>query len=233
MPRDAWLPFTLGPTKQPDPRFDEAVRLLTDEDGDPNAAIAILESLAATGHVDAQLLLGRVLVGFAPHAPEAEEGVRWLRTAAESGAWDAYYLLGLCAYRGRGMKQDYEEARRYHAIAANHDVANAQFELSLLYDLGHGGPVDTALAEEWETRAADAGHPRACFNRASRLARRDPPDFAGALAWYERAADGGNAEAAARVCRMLLGGEGHARDEDAAHRWFLRAQELGYDWKTP
>jgi TPR repeat protein len=50
------------------------------------------------------------------------------------------------------------------------------------------------------------------------------------MRWYERAAKGSNAEAAARLCKMHLAGQGTARDEAAARRWYERAAELGYDW---
>jgi TPR repeat protein len=145
---------------------------------------------------------------------------------------EALHLLGLAYYSGRGVEQDPAEARRLQREAAMRGVADAQFELSLLLAQGLGGKRDTRGAARWEARAAEAGHPRACLNRAARLASSKRANFAAAIHWYERAAEGGNPEAAARLCKMHLAGQGVARDEAAAQRWFQRAAELGYDWSS-
>jgi TPR repeat protein len=142
------------------------------------------------------------------------------------------YLLGLAYCHGTPTEQDLQEARRLHAIAAERGVVDAQFELSLLLQQGVGGKRDARAAAQWEARAAQAGHPRACLNRGARAANRKCPDYAGAALWYERAAEAGNAEAAARLGRMHLAGQGVERDETIARRWFERAAALGYDWTS-
>lgn len=173
-----------------------------------------------------------------PPAPRATAAVApaddlaVLRAEAQAGRGEALHLLGLAHFLGQGTPRDPVEARRLQREAARRGVVDAQFELSLLLALGLGGAVDARGARRWEEKAAEAGHPRACLNRGARLARARRPQLAEAVRWYARAADGGNAEAAARLCRMSLLGQGLPRDERTARRWYQRAIELGYDWSA-
>jgi TPR repeat protein len=153
-----------------------------------------------------------------------------LRALAERGSAGAAHLLGLAYVRGQLVARDLGEARRLQKQAAENGIVDAQFELSLLLAQGLGGPVDTRGARRWEERAAKAGHPRACLNRGARLARARRPDYAAVAQWYTRAADGGSAEAAARLCKMHLVGQGVARDQATARGWYARAAALGYEW---
>jgi TPR repeat protein len=116
--------------------------------------------------------------------------------------------------------------------AAAAGIASAQFELSLWLREGLGGKRDSRTTARWERKAAEAGHPGACFNLASRLASAKKPDFEGAAGWYRRAAEAGDARAASRLCRMYLAGQGVARDETIARTWYERAVLLGHDWSA-
>lgn len=142
----------------------------------------------------------------------------------------ALYLSGLAHFRGEGVKKNFAIARKVQTEAAKLGAVEAQFELSLLLAQGIGGRRDIKGAKRWEEKAAEAGHPRACLNRASRLASGKKPDYTAAVSWYERAAESGNAEAAARLCKMHTVGQGVAIDEIKARAWFERAAALGYDW---
>jgi TPR repeat protein len=148
----------------------------------------------------------------------------------DDGEAQTLYLRGLSHFRGEGAPKDPVRARELQHAAAGRGLPEAQFELSLLLRKGIGGKRDTRGAKRWEEKAAEAGHPRASLNRASRLASARKPDYQGAVSWYERAAGAGNAEAAARLCKMHLAGQGMARDEIKARAWFERAAALGYDW---
>ena len=209
------LPFHLGPRAALD-------------DG-PEHVIDLLRVAAGRGARGAALRLGRLLLAT---VGAAEEGVKWLRAAADAGEAEALHLLGLAHAEGAGAKKNLALARRLQKEAADRGVVDAQFELSLMLAQGLGGKVDARGARRWEGEAAEAGHARACLNRASRLASARRPDFAEAMRWYERAAEAGHPEAAARLCKMYLAGQGVARDEAAARHWFERAAALGHDWST-
>jgi uncharacterized protein len=218
-----------APARSPEAAFAEACRLIKGDGtkADPNRAMALLEVAASEGHARAGLLLGRLLLSL---RGQTARGVHWLRIAAKADLAEASYLLGLAYFRGLGVEADAGEARRLHRLAAEHGDADAQIELSILLDQGLGGPRDPDEARVWEQRAADQGQPRACLNVASRAAHAEPVDWARVVAWYERAAEAGNADAAARLCKMYLVGQGVPRDEERARGWFLVAAALGHNW---
>jgi len=189
-------------------------------------ALEELCGLAQAGSGPAALLIGRVLWSL---EAAARLGVAWLALAASRGEAEASYLLALACFHGRGIGKDLAEARRLHAEAARRGIVDAQFELSLLLEQGLGGKRDPRGAARWEATAAGAGHPRACLNRGARAANRRHPDYRNALRWYRRAAAAGNSEAAARLSRMYLAGQGVAANQAVAKRWFERAAALGHD----
>lgn len=240
------LPFTLGSDRADSsttiPSVDaahntttehyaKALRLLdtNNQEADPNQALCLLEAAASREHVESAVLLGQVLVSL---EGEQQRAARWLQWAAERGSGLACHLLGLLRFHGAGGAIDLRAARQLQAQAALQGLPAAQFELSLLLAQGLGGPVDERGAQQWEDKAATAGHPRACLNRAVRCATSAPPDWNGAVSWYERAVAAGSAEAAARLCKMYLQGEGVARSQRAARRWFVLAAELGFDFSA-
>jgi TPR repeat protein len=226
------LPFRLGGNggTATDP-FAEALRALgaADSAAALQSALDALLRLAREGRAEAAQVVGRLLWAI---EGSAAEGVKWLRTAAEAGEAEALHLLGLAYFRGQGTEKDLARASQLQRQAAKRGVVDAQFELSLLLAQGIGGKRDLRGARRWEEKAAQAGHARACLNLGARLASGKKPDFVAASRWYERAAAGGSAEAAARLCKMHVIGQGVARDEAVAQRWFARAAELGYDWAT-
>jgi len=206
---------------------DEGASAAEDADFDPDAAVDALSLAALRGDEEATLILARLALRL---ADRAEMVARCLEQASQSGSGEASHLLGLHRFRGIAGAADPVEARRLQTIAAEDGIPAAQFELSLLLAQGIGGPADPVVARYWEERAATAGHPRACLNQAARFAAAQPPDLPSALEWYRRAAEAGSADAAARLCRIYLGGEGAPRDEPLARGWFERASALGYPW---
>jgi TPR repeat protein len=62
---------------------------------------------------------------------------------------------------GRGIKQDYRETYKLFLKSANLGVAEAQFQLGVLYAKGLGVNKDNAIARQWFQKAADQGHQKA------------------------------------------------------------------------
>jgi TPR repeat protein len=85
-----------------------------------------------------------------PHpevAPEAAEA---------SGAEEQFYQGLLCASR-QGGAQDYVQAARWYAKAAEQNHSLAQYNLATMYGQGQGVVRDEAKALIWLTRAANLG----------------------------------------------------------------------------
>jgi len=85
------------------------------------------------------------------------EAAKWYRMAAEQGAADAQYNLGVMYDNGYGVPQDYAEAAKWFRMAAEQGVADAQFNLGVMYANGDGVPQDYVKAYMWLNLAAARG----------------------------------------------------------------------------
>ena len=56
------------------------------------------------------------------------------------------------------MPQDYAEAAKWNRRAAEQGLANAQYNLGLMYNNGQGVPQDYVQAHMWSTLAAAQGY---------------------------------------------------------------------------
>jgi len=90
------------------------------------------------------------------------EAARWWRKAAEQDYAKAQYELGCLLVRSweDDVPKDYGQAAQWFRKAAEQDVwesRNAQYELGLLYEEGHGVPQDYGQAAQWFRKAAEGG----------------------------------------------------------------------------
>ena len=69
--------------------------------------------------------------------------------------------LGWLYRNGKGVAQDYAQAREWFQKAAEAGNNVAMVNLGYLYEKGLGGAQDYAKAREWYQKAADAGNPDA------------------------------------------------------------------------
>ena len=56
------------------------------------------------------------------------------------------------------MPQDYAEAMKWFLLAAEQGVADAQFNLGVMYEDGNGVHEEEVQAENWYRLAAEQGH---------------------------------------------------------------------------
>ena len=100
------------------------------------------------------------------------EAARWWQKAAAAGVPDSQFNLGLMYYRGLGLAEDYDRAAelfeqaatqdyatalKWFRLAAEQDVAQAQFNLGVFHENGYAVPQDLERARDWYQRAADQG----------------------------------------------------------------------------
>ncbi len=64
-------------------------------------------------------------------------------------------------YQGDGVDQDYREAARWYRMVAEQGLAQAQFNLGMMHNLGRGVSLDPVLAYMWADLAAANDHPKA------------------------------------------------------------------------
>ena len=163
-------------------------------------------------------------------AGDVGEAVRLWEAAARDGDVRAQYNLAVLLDEGRVVVRDTEAAAFWYAQAARGGYPPAQFNLALMFLQGEGVPADPHQARLLFQLAAAQGHPEACFNLGQMFAEGEaglPQDYAQAAVWYERAARGGVAEAANNLAIRYAMGQGVARDDAVAYRWFSIAAALG------
>ena len=87
------------------------------------------------------------------------------RTATQPELF-ARYWVGLMLLAGAGTIADTPRGLAHHRAAAEQEFDLAEFSLGLLYQRGHGVPLDYGEARRWFARAAAHGHPLATARAA-------------------------------------------------------------------
>ena len=169
---------------------------------------------------------------------EEESSVRAPQSEQDSTA--ALTNLGLQYYNGRGVPQDYVQARQWYEKAAAQGNANAQFMLGLIYANGQGVPQDYAMAREWYEQAAVQGNANAQNNLGAlyfngrgvlgmlfHFGQGMPQDYAKARQWYEKAAAQGHGQAQSNLGLQYQHGRGVPQNYVRAYMWYnLAAPQL-------
>ena len=136
------------------------------------------------------LLEALLLAACSQPSPKVDEG---LLAQAEQGDAEAQMKVGL-AFDGM---EDFEEAARWYALAAEQGVSEAQNNLGVLYKDGQGVGQDFEEAARWFRTAAMQGNTLSQLNlgwlyHAGKGVRQDVDS---ARYWYTLAADKGHATA--------------------------------------
>lgn len=196
---------------------------------DENQAAACFRQGAEKRSAKARLNLGKYLLegrGGAATDPGKgrEEGLQWIKKAADQGLCEAALAYGSILYfGGHGLSNDYDNAARYFKTAAAAGDADAQNFLGSMSDLGWGGPVDKTMAEQWFRKAALQGNLKAQSNLGRILGPLSEVKETRieALAWLLIASDQGEVTARKELDDTLAGLK--AGEMDAAN---MRAPEL-------
>ena len=136
------------------------------------------------------------------------------------------------------QRGDYATALREWKPLAERGIADAQYNLGLMYYFGRAVPKDDATAVKWYRKAADQGYAGAHFNLGFMYAEGQgvPQDAAEAMKWYRgavkgygKAAEQGEASAQNNLGFMYANGLGVAQDYAKAVKWYSKAAEQGDD----
>jgi TPR repeat protein len=162
----------------------------------------------------------------------AERAVDFVRSVPDEP--HATYLWGLFAFNGFGCEKDLKQSLSLHEQAAKNGHADAMFELHAMYARGIGCDADPVVSLEWCEKAAHAGNARAMANLGGFYATGRgglPLDSKKSVEWYDRAANAGHGKAAATLGIMYALGSGAPSSISEAHRYFAKADDLGFDWR--
>ena len=90
---------------------------------------------------------------------DPDEGIRWLKQAAESGSHFAAYRLGKEYLTGEVVAKDTIKAVEWFSQSAEAGNQYAQYMLGKLYLTGQGVTHDQTRAMAWFSRSAAQGEP--------------------------------------------------------------------------
>ena len=128
-----------------------------------------------------------------------------------------------------GVTPNYQKAAFWFREAALGGVANARYNLGVLYQQGMGVPKDLNRALGWYAAAAKLGHPEAEYNLgiAEVEGIGTPYDPQRAATLFEQAAKGGVVEAAYNLGLIEENGMLGAPNKPEALYWYKRAADHG------
>ena len=141
--------------------------------------------------------------------PDPVAALQLYQLAAESGNVEALNRVALMHYRGEaGIIQDYAEAARLFALAAEQEDRNALFNLGKLYFEGKGVRRNASRAIGYYRRAAEKDHILALNTLGAlyRAGAKSAEDLARARKYFERSGAFGNAVGLFEVARKSAGG---------------------------
>ncbi|MFJ2283691.1 tetratricopeptide repeat protein [Pseudomonas sp. NPDC087803] len=194
------------------------------EESPARAAQAILLA-AGQGIVDAQALLGQILLDGRGIAQDQPLALRWFGIAAGQGHRMSRNMLGRCHEHGWGCVADAAVAARHYRMAADAGLDWGMYNLANLLATGRGVPEDQAGALELYRRAAEAGHAKSMnlLGRYLEQGRVCPTDLTAAHDWYRRSAEGGDFRGQFSHAAILA----EAGRLEEAVQWLDRALVIG------
>ncbi|MBH0201855.1 MAG: sel1 repeat family protein [Nitrospira sp.] len=184
-------------------------------------------------------LVGLLVVSFLtsscaappPRSPQALIGgpaVAEVLKQAEAGDPTAQNELGILYSEGRGLPQNYLEAKYWFKKSADQGHAGAQVNLGTLYSLGQGAPYSDHMALFWFQRATEQRNALA-FAKIGMMYERGrgvPQSLVEAHMWYnlsaaygEKRAVGSRDALATRMTRSQI-----IEAEERAKKWAPKRQ---------
>lgn len=188
------------------------------------AAQAILMA-AREGVVDAQALLGQILLDGRGIGLDQPLALRWFDIAARQGHLMARNMLGRCHEHGWGCPADASVAAGHYRQAAETGLDWAMYNYANLLATGRGVSEDQTRALHLYRRAAELGHAKSMnlLGRYLEEGRICPADAKAARDWYRRSAIGGDFRGQFSYAAVLAD-EGNV---DEALVWLRKALDGG------
>ncbi|EJM73759.1 tetratricopeptide repeat protein [Pseudomonas sp. GM55] len=162
--------------------------------GSPARAAQAILLVAREGDVDAQAMLGQILLDGQGIEQDQPLAVRWFEIAARRGHLMARNMLGRCHEHGWGCTANATIAARHYRVAAEAGLDWAMYNYANLLATGRGVIEDQVQALNLYRRAAELGHAKSmnllgrCLEEGSGCS----VDTVAAHEWYRRSAEAGD-----------------------------------------
>jgi len=156
--------------------------------------------------------------------------IKEIETSALAGSAEAQHDLAAIYVAGHGgVTQNFERASLWFEEAAHNGIANARYNLGVLYHQGIGVEQNTETAFNWYKTAAALGHPEAQYNLGIAYIEGIGVQYnpQNAAIYFENAANGGVMEAAYNLGLIYENGLLGQTKPDTALMWYKRAADQG------
>ncbi|MBL8713673.1 MAG: SEL1-like repeat protein [Alphaproteobacteria bacterium] len=154
-----------------------------------------------------------------------------LETRAFAGVAAAQHDLAALYVAGTGgVPRDYGRAVFWFTKSAEKGMANAHYNLGVMYQQGLGVPQDAAAALSWYERAAQLGHPEAMYNLGIANIEGIGADrnIARGVAFFKQAANAGVSQAAYNLGVLYESNFIGPADLTKAAEWYQTAANEGH-----
>ncbi len=154
-----------------------------------------------------------------------------LESRAFAGVAAAQHDLAALYVAGTGgVPRDYGRAVFWFTKSAEKGMANAHYNLGVMYQQGLGVPQDAAAALGWYERAAQLGHPEAMYNLGIANIEGIGADrnIARGVAFFKQAANAGVAQAAYNLGVLYESNFIGPADLTKAAEWYQTAANEGH-----
>lgn len=190
------------------------------------------QDIAATQHAisnDLAQYRARLRTKIQPD-PQLTDITKKIESQAFDGVPEAQHDMGAIYVSGHGqIKADLDRAVFWFTEAANNGIANAKYNLGVLYHQGIGVEPNIARAIELYKQAADIGHPEAQYNLGIAYIEGIGVAYTPyrAAYYFEKAASTGIIEAAYNLGLIYENGLLGETQPDKALMWYKRAADEG------
>lgn len=160
-----------------------------------------------------------------PAAYQTLEARAFAGVAAAQHDLAALYVAGT-----GGVQRDYGRAVFWFTKSAEKGMANAHYNLGVMYQQGLGVPQDAAAALGWYERAAQLGHPEAMYNLGIANIEGIGADrnIARGVAFFKQAANAGVSQAAYNLGVLYESNFIGPADLTKAAEWYQTAANEGH-----
>ncbi|WP_226507382.1 tetratricopeptide repeat protein [Pseudomonas sp. MWU16-30317] len=201
----------------------DSLRAMLDEQ--PGRAAQAIVAAAGQNVVEAQALLGQILLDGRGIAQDQPLALRWFAIAADAGHLMARNMLGRCHEHGWGCTADAQEAAVHYRLAAAAGLDWGLYNYANLLSTGRGVAQDQELALACYRKAANLGHAKSMnlYGRYLEQGLACKANPAEAFDWYERSAEAGDFRGQFSHASVLAS-KGQV---DLALAWFEEALRIG------
>lgn len=202
-----------------------AVGTADSPNANPRRTAQWLLACAGQGELEAQALLGQILLDGTGIQRDPALARRWFSIAAERSHSMAMNMLGRCHEHGWGGPTNLQNALACYQKAAEQGLDWAMYNLANLLATGRAGTRDLEQAFGYYQRAAELGHAKSMnllgrFYEEGTVVSADPSR---ALEWFRRSAEGGDFRGQFSYAGRLL----EQGDIGAACVWLEKALSIG------